>query len=85
MAEGDFIRNFFKVTDVLSDIATLIDKNTRPPTCPSTTAPTNRWRRYAWPCDDGRKPLPVSVVDALEAGLLAITMDEARRTRRSST
>jgi hypothetical protein len=26
-------------------------------------------------------PLPVSVIDALEAGLLAMTMDEARRTR----
>ena len=26
-------------------------------------------------------PLPVSVVDALEAGLLALTMDEARRSR----
>jgi hypothetical protein len=25
--------------------------------------------------------LPVSVLDALEAGLLALTMDEARRTR----
>ena len=29
---------------------------------------------------DGR-PLPVSVVDALEAGLLAIKIDEARRAR----
>jgi hypothetical protein len=27
-------------------------------------------------------PLPVSVVDALEAGLLALTMDQARRERR---
>ena len=27
-------------------------------------------------------PLPVSVVDALEAGLLALTMDNARRERR---
>jgi hypothetical protein len=27
-------------------------------------------------------PLPVSVVDALEAGLLALTMDDARRERR---
>ena len=26
-------------------------------------------------------PLPVSVVDALEAGLLAISIDEARKTR----
>jgi hypothetical protein len=26
-------------------------------------------------------PLPVSVVDALEAGLLALSMDEARRMR----
>jgi hypothetical protein len=29
--------------------------------------------------NDGQ-PLPVSVTDALEAGLLALTMDEARRT-----
>jgi len=80
MAEGDFIRNYFKVTD--SRTATrLVD----------TTYQTSELSQHYGADEqmaadilkhltDGA-PLPVSVVDALEAGLLALSMDEARKTR----
>ena len=80
MAEGDFIRNYFNVTDART-CDKLIDKNYAHPNCPSITAPTSRWRPMCSPICSTGAPLPVSVVDALEAGLLAMTMDEARRTR----
>ncbi len=80
MAEGDFIRNFFKVHDA----------RTRDKLVDTTFALSELSDHYGADEQMARdiaghmlegKPLPVSVVDALEAGLLAITMDEARRTR----
>jgi predicted dehydrogenase len=79
-AEGDFVRNFLRVHDARTSTK-LIDK---------VYAGSDLSVHYG--ADEqmaadiarhmvGGAPLPVSVVDALEAGLLAITMDEARRTR----
>lgn len=79
-AEGDFIRAFFKVTDVLSE-KTLTDK---------TYQATALSQHYG--ADEEMAsgivnhvmkggPLPVSPLDALEAGILALSMDEARRSR----
>ncbi|WDR05870.1 Gfo/Idh/MocA family oxidoreductase [Devosia rhodophyticola] len=80
MAEGDFIRNYFRVHDSRT-ADKLIDK---------TYVTTELSQHYG--ADEqmtadlakhivGGEPLPVSVVDALEAGILALTMDEARKTR----
>ena len=80
MAEGDFVRNFFKVHDSRTSNK-LIDK---------TYATSDLSAHYGadeqMATDIVRHilegaPLPVSVVNALEAGLLAMSMDEARRTR----
>ncbi|MEQ1769494.1 MAG: Gfo/Idh/MocA family oxidoreductase [Devosia sp.] len=81
MAEGDFIRNYFTVTDSRSS-DTLIDK-----TYQNTELSQHYGADEQMAADilkhlvDGA-PLPVSVVDALEAGMLALTMDQARRERR---
>ena len=80
MAEGDFVRNYFRVHDARTSHK-LIDR-----------AYTGTELSVHYGADEQMAsdivahlvkgvPLPVSVVDALEAGLLAISMDEARRTR----
>ena len=79
-AEGDFIRARFKVTDVLSE-STTIDKTYQ------ATALSQHYGAdetmaaevVAHVMQDG--PLPVSPLDALEAGILALSMDDARRSR----
>jgi predicted dehydrogenase len=80
MAEGDFIRNFLRVTDSRSSDR-LID----------TTYKTSELSQHYGADEQMAEdilnhvlegaPLPVSVTDALEAGLLALTMDQAMRTR----
>jgi len=79
-AEGDFVRNFFKVTDSHTS-ERLIDK-TYSGTDLSVHygADEQMARDICKHLYDG-DPLPVSVVDALEAGLLALAMDEARKSR----
>jgi predicted dehydrogenase len=80
MAEGDFIRNYFRVTDArtscrLVEISEVADDS------------TGHYGADAAMCHDlaahmsGGTPLPVGIIDALEAGLTALAMDEARRTR----
>ncbi|WP_394181811.1 Gfo/Idh/MocA family protein [Yoonia maritima] len=79
-AEGDFIRANFKVTDVLSE-ETKIDK---------TYVASTLSQHYGADEEMASKvvahvmhggPLPVSPLDALEAGILALATDDARRSR----
>ena len=80
-AEGDFIRAQFRVTDVLTE-ATTIDKTYQ------ATALSQHYGAdetmaaevVAHVMHDG--PLPVSPLDALEAGILALSMHDARRGRK---
>jgi len=80
MAEGDFIRNFMRVTDSRTGDR-LID------TTYKTSGLSQHYGADEQMAEDILKhmiegvPLPVSVVDALEAGLLALTMDQAMRTK----
>ncbi|HEY4203223.1 MAG TPA: Gfo/Idh/MocA family oxidoreductase [Devosiaceae bacterium] len=79
-AEGDFVRNFFKVTNARTS-QRLIDKvYTGSDLSVHYGADEQMAADIAKHLIKGAQ-LPVSVVDALEAGLLALTMDEARRTR----
>jgi len=78
-AEGDFVRNYFKVTD--SHTAERLVDTTYAASDLSAHygADEQMARDICQHLIDGAA-LPVSVLDALEAGLLALTMDEARRT-----
>jgi len=80
MAEGDFIRNYFKVTDARTK-ERLTDKTYQ------TSELSQHYGADEQMAADILKhllegaPLPVSVTDALEAGLTALCMDEAMRNR----
>lgn len=80
MAEGDFIRNYFRVTR--SDDGAVIEDN---PAIAPNGAMKGHYGADQAMCDDlcafftGRlTALPLTVTDALEAGVTALAMDEAR-------
>lgn len=80
MAEGDFVRNYFRVHDARTSVK-LIDK-----TYEVSELSAHYGADEQMAADIGKHlidgaPLPVSVVDALAAGLTAIKMDEARASR----
>jgi predicted dehydrogenase len=78
-AEGDFIRNFFKVTDART-AKRLTEKTYKTSSLSQHYGADEQMAAdIARHVRDGA-PLPVSVTDALEAGLLALAMDEARKT-----
>jgi predicted dehydrogenase len=79
-AEGDFIRGFFRVTDVLSE-ARLMEREYRATALSQHYGADEKMAEEVTAHVMKGGPLPVSPLDALEAGLLALTMDDARRTR----
>jgi predicted dehydrogenase len=79
-AEGDFVRNYFKVTDSRTSNR-LIDTTYTGTDLSVHYGADEQMARDICKHLYGGDPLPVSVVDALEAGLLALAMDEARKTR----
>jgi predicted dehydrogenase len=80
MAEGDFVRNYFRVTDARTGDR-LVDKTySGIENSAHYGADEQMVERVGAHMLRGA-PLPVSVVDALEAGLTAIKIDEARRSR----
>ncbi|MEQ1900226.1 MAG: Gfo/Idh/MocA family oxidoreductase [Devosia sp.] len=81
MAEGDFIRNYFQVTDSRSSDS-LIDKTYQNSELSQHYGADEQMAEDILKHLTEGAPLPVSVVDALEAGLLALTTDQARRERR---
>lgn len=80
MAEGDFVRNYFKLTDSRTS------ERVEDKTYKGTDLSVHYGADEQMAADilkhmlEGT-PLPVSVVDALEAGLLALSMDEAMASR----
>ena len=80
MAEGDFVRNFFEVTEARTS-EKLIEKEYRSSDLSAHYGADEQMAADIMKHLLEGAPLPVSVVDALEAGLLALTMDQARRTR----
>ena len=79
MAEGDFVRNYFKVHDARSGDA-LVEKSY------SFEGDSVHYGADEQMIDDifahltDGRPLPVSILDGLSAGLTAIKLDEARQT-----
>ena len=81
MAEGDFVRNYFRVHDARTS-EKLIDKSYQLSELSEHYGADEQMARdIADSLTTGTK-LPVSVIEALEAGLLALSLDEARRTRK---
>jgi predicted dehydrogenase len=80
MAEGDFVRNFLRVHDSRTS-ALLVDKHYEASGISAHYGADEQMARDVLAYLTTGAKLPVSVLDALEAGLLALTMDEARRTR----
>jgi predicted dehydrogenase len=76
MAEGDFVRNYFRLTD--SRTSERLDDKTY-----AVSELSSHYGADEQMAEDILKhlfegaPLPVSVTDALEAGLLALSMDDA--------
>ncbi len=80
MAEGDFIRNFFKVHNARTG-EKLIDKTYEATGLSVHYGADEQMIEDVFAHFIGGAPLPVSIVDGLAAGLTAIKMDEARATR----
>ncbi|HWV20104.1 MAG TPA: Gfo/Idh/MocA family oxidoreductase [Devosia sp.] len=80
MAEGDFVRNYFKVTDARTS-ERLEDKTYEVSSLSSHYGADEQMAEDILKHLIEGAPLPVSVVDALEAGLLALSMDEAMRNK----
>ena len=80
MAEGDFVRNYFKVTDARTSDR-LEDKTYEVSSLSSHYGADEQMAEDILKHLVDGAPLPVSVVDALEAGLLALSMDEAMRNK----
>jgi predicted dehydrogenase len=80
MAEGDFIRNFLRVTDSRT-ANRLIDTTYKMSELSQHYGADEQMAEDILKHMQEGAPLPVSVTDALEAGLLALSMDQAMRTR----
>lgn len=80
MAEGDFVRNFFKVHDARTGNC-LTEKSYETSGLSQHYGADEQMARDIAAHMAGGTGLPVSVIDALEAGLTAIAIDEARRTK----
>ncbi|MBE2276008.1 MAG: Gfo/Idh/MocA family oxidoreductase [Rhodobacteraceae bacterium] len=79
-AEGDFIRGYFNVTDVLSE-KRVIEKEYKATALSQHYGADEEMAAGIIANVMRGAALPVSTLDALEAGILALTMDDARRTR----
>ena len=80
MAEGDFIRNFFKLTDAKSR-ETLEDKSYQGSDLSVHYGADEQMIADIFAHMRDGAPLPVSILDGLAAGLTAIKLDEARQSR----
>lgn len=80
MAEGDFIRNFFKLTDAKSR-ETLEDKSYQGSDLSVHYGADEQMIADIFAHLREGTPLPVSILDGLAAGLTAIKLDEARQSR----
>ncbi len=80
MAEGDFVRNFFRVHDARTS-AKLVDKSYEVSDLSFHYGADENMIADIFAHYIEGKSLPVSIVDGLAAGLTAIKMDEARNSR----
>ncbi len=79
-AEGDFIRGFYNVTDVLSE-KRVTERRYEATTLSQHYGADEEMASGIVNHVMKGGPLPVSPLDALEAGILALSMDDARRSK----
>lgn len=79
-AEGDFIRGFFNVTDVLTE-SRILHKEYKATALSQHYGADEQMAAEVVAHVMKGGPLPVSPLDALEAGVLALAMDDARRSK----
>lgn len=79
-AEGDFIRGFLNVTDVLTE-SRVLEREYQATALSQHYGADERMAAEVVDHVVGNGPLPVSPLDALEAGILALAMDDARRNK----
>ncbi len=80
MAEGDFVRNFFRLHDART-AQKLVDKSYQGTSLSVHYGADEQMIGDIFAHLLEGKPLPVSILDGLAAGLTAIKMDEARAKR----
>lgn len=80
MAEGDFIRNYYRVHDAFTSRC-IVDRPKLSDTSDGHYGADEAMARDIDTYFQDGGDLPVSVLDALEAGLTAIKLDEARHSR----
>ncbi|MDO5641030.1 MAG: Gfo/Idh/MocA family oxidoreductase [Paracoccus sp. (in: a-proteobacteria)] len=80
-AEGDFIRGFLNITDVMSETR-VVEQQYHATALSQHYGADEKMASEVVAHVMRGGPLPVSPLDALEAGILALSMDEARRERR---
>ena len=78
--DARFIRGFFNVTDVLSE-KRLVEKEYKGTSLSQHYGADEQMAAEIIDHVVKGAPLPVSTLDALEAGILALAMDDARRSR----
>ncbi|GGD99274.1 oxidoreductase [Aureimonas endophytica] len=81
MAEGDFVRAYLNVHEVLSGEKVVANEYSRQTTLSHHYGADEQMAADILAHLQGGAPLPVSTLNALEAGLLALSMDEARTKR----
>lgn len=77
-AEGDFIRGFLNVTDVMSE-SRVVEEQYQATALSQHYGADEKMAEEVVAHVMRGGPLPVSPLDALEAGILAMAMDDARR------
>jgi predicted dehydrogenase len=80
MAEGDFVRGFLKVTARNGRVLVNRDYKAEPAIGAHYGADTLMCRDIAAYLRGHSKALPVSILDAMEAGIAAMALDQARET-----
>lgn len=82
MAEGDFVRGFMDVHDARSNEKVISNRYQAPSTTSHHYGADEQMAEDVINHVKTGAALPVSALDALEAGILALSMDEARRDRK---
>lgn len=81
MAEGDFVRGYLDVHDAHTREKRISNRYQAPSAASHHYGADEQMAADVFAHINAKTPLPVSALDAIEAGILALAMDEARQSR----